>query len=177
MNLHLHLVVPCVKTDIYINNDTSLILYARRQQHPATGILPLRKIRDPFAGSENDNPIKVYNNEIEILSDSLYSTLKYPMVTGTEWSYTIAGYKTNKKYSGFENVSVPSGTISCMKVNVVYIYLPTATTYNFYSKFGLIKSDFIYNDIVFTNIINPDGAGTFDLTNENIVTSFNIPSN
>jgi len=160
----------------YINNDTSLILFARRQQGPPTGILPLKKIKNILSDPGNDYSNNVYKNELEFLGDSLYSTLKYPMSSGTEWSYIINGNTTTKKYSGFENVIVPAGTISCMKEIVTYSYSPTGIYYNYYSKFGLMKTYFLLNNFSVSTPTNPDGIGTVDLTQEVVVTSFNIPS-
>ena len=160
----------------YINNDTALILYARRQQHPAAGILPLRKIINGLKIQSADNQNRIYNNELEVLNDSLYSTLKYPMITGTEWSNTSGGVTVVKKYLGFENVTVPSGTISCMKKSDVYSISPSWIYYDYYSGSGLMKTYTFINDIVYTNVANPDGAGTFDLTGETVVTSFHISS-
>ena len=97
-------------------------------------------------------------------------------MTGTEWSFTITGITTQKKYLGFENVVTPYGIISCMKESVVYSYSPSWIFYNYYSKYGLIKSYYTLNDIVHTTIYSPDGDGTYDLTQETIVTSFNITS-
>ncbi|MDQ3020166.1 MAG: hypothetical protein M3R36_06320 [Bacteroidota bacterium] len=156
----------------YVNNDTAMILYARRQQGPASGILPLRKTNNVLNGTDDNNVNNLYNNEFEILNDSLYSTLKYPIVTGTEWSYTpTPGFTISKKYLGFENIAVPAGTISCMKENVVYSYEPTWLYDYYYSRFGLIKAYSFFNDITFIPI-----EGTYDLTGETVVTSFNIPS-
>lgn len=150
----------------YINNDTALILYSRRQPHPAAGMLPLRMAANIF--SERDHN----TNESEIFADSQYSTLKYPIVTGTEWSHTISGITTQKKYLGFENITVPSGMISCMKESVNYSYSPTGIFYNYYSKYGLLKSYSFLDDI---NLASPGGDATVDLTGETVITSYNIP--
>jgi hypothetical protein len=158
----------------YINNDTSLILFARRQQSPASGILPLRKIKNETMMHDYDNLNPELNNVLEIMVDTLYSTLKYPMITGTEWSNTFGEISDVKKYLGFENLTVPAGTISCMKVSDVYNISPSWIYYNYYSKSGLIKTFALLNDIVFTNVANPDGIGTYDLTGETAVTSYHI---
>lgn len=160
----------------YINNDTALILYASRRQSPAAGILPFRKIKNEMEIPDVDNKNNVYNNVLEIQSDSLYSTLKYPIVTGTEWSHANGGVSVVRKYLGFENVIVPAGTVSCVKKSTVYSVSLSGINYDYYSKSGLMKSYTFFNDIVVTNIANPDGIGTYDLTGETIVTSFIIPS-
>ncbi len=159
----------------YINNDTALILFAQRQQGPPSGILPLQTIKNILPDEDADNLNKVYNNEFEVLNDSLYSTLKYPMVTGTEWSYMINGITINKKYLGFENVTVPAGTISCMKESFIYSHSPSWVFYNYYSKFGLIKAYSSIDDLVFSTVTQPTGIGTIDWKQETAVTSFYIP--
>ncbi len=136
----------------YLNNDTALVLYARRQPHPASGILPLSLKRNNFTESDNYN-LNEYTNDLQIMSDSLYSTLKYPMNTGTEWSYVTNGFitiTTTKKYLGFENINVPAGTISCMKENIVNSYAPEWKYNNYYSRFGLIKNYTFIDDLAHT---------------------------
>lgn len=158
----------------YINNDTALILFAQRQPHPASGYLPLRKIKNGIVSSDLDKLNLVNNAELQVLTDSLTSTLKYPMKTGTTWSWTFENSTTFKKYLGFENVIVPAGTISCMKTELILPYLPEVRFYSYYSKSGLIKTHVFYNDI---NLVTPGGEATVDLTGETVVNSFHISAN
>jgi len=158
----------------YINNDTSLILYVQRQGN-RTGLLPLKKIRNPLIIPDNDNFISQNNLEQLAAGDYPYLTLKYPMVTGTEWvNEYFVGNVTNK-YLGFENITAADGIISCMKKQDIYSNFP-GTFYNYYSKYGLIKTYSYVNDITHTTVNNPDGDGTFDLTQESVITSYNIPA-
>lgn len=159
----------------YINNDTSLILYARRQT-PFSGFLPLGKVRNNFIDIDTDN-INEVGSEFEYMLDSLNSTLKYPISTGTEWTFASTTITTIKKYIGFENVSVPAGTISCMKINVILSYLQsTDRVYYYYSKFGLMKGYLSFNDLTVTTVTSPDGIGTIDQTTETVVSSYSITS-
>ncbi|MEO8665805.1 MAG: hypothetical protein ABI462_09935 [Ignavibacteria bacterium] len=162
----------------YINNDTSLILYASRQQGPPTGMLPLRKIK-LFPDVQNDNLPVVYDNKLEVQEDSLYSTLKYPMRTGTEWSYYFPSlnYSYTRKYLGFETIIISSGTFSCMKELTTISLLPNTSYFNYYSGTGLMKTRWFTDDNVHTTVFSPDGDGTYDITTEMKVTSYNIPEN
>ncbi|HMS33310.1 MAG TPA: hypothetical protein PKC91_04415 [Ignavibacteria bacterium] len=159
----------------YMNNDTALILYAQRQGN-GTGLFPLKKKRNEFT-PDSDNQNKLNSIELEIQEDSLHSTLKYPMVTGTEWSYNIFnGYSVTKKYLGFENVTIPSGTVSCVKESINYTFFTNGTYYNYFSKYGLLKSSSFFDDVTLSTVTGPDGIGTFDVREETEVTSYIIPA-
>jgi len=159
----------------YVNSDTAMILYAQRQGL-GTGLFPLKKTRNEFT-LNTDNLNYLNSTELDVPEDSLRITLKYPMVTGTEWSYMIlSGYSVTKKYLGFENVTIPSGTVSCMKESINYSNVANGTYYNYFSKYGLLMSSTFYNDIMLTTISNPDGIGTFDINQETVITSYNIPA-
>ncbi len=158
----------------YINNDTSLILYAQREGL-GSGLLPLKKIKTQLSNLEFDNLKSINYNELKVNGDILYSTLKYPMTTGTEWTNeNFFGYVT-KKYLGFENISSPDGIISCMKEQNSYSYF-LGTFYNYYSKYGLMKTYSFINDIDHTTVNSPDGDGTFDSKTEAVITGYHIPS-
>jgi len=158
----------------YINNDTSLILYAQRQGL-GHGLLPLKKIKNHLSNADYDNLISINNNELKFNGDILYSTLKYPMTTGTEWTNEYSFGNVTRKYLGFENINGPNGIISCMKEQYSYSFFP-GTYYNYYSKNGLMKTYSFINDIAHTTVNNPDGDGTFDSTTETVITGYFIPS-
>lgn len=158
----------------YINNDTSLILYAQRQGL-GHGLLPLKKIRNHISNADHDNLNNINNNELKINGDILYSTLKYPMTTGKQWTNEYSIGNIFKKYLGFENINGPNGIISCMKEQNIYSYFP-GTFYDYYSKHGLMKTYSFLNDITHTTVVSPDGDGTFDSTTEAVITSYFIPS-
>lgn len=163
----------------YLNNDTSLFLYARRQSGPAIGLLPLRKMKNTFFKTEGDNYENRKSLVLESLQDSLNSTLKYPITTGTEWTFTNTyGVTTIKKYIGFENVNVPAGTVSCMKLSSTILIHNTSIFdfFDYYSKYGLMKSYSFQDDITVSTVTNPDGIGTIDATDETVVSSYNITS-
>jgi len=158
----------------YINNDTSLILFASRYS-PASGLFPLNTIRNNIFQIESSNP-KTEDVISSYSIDTLFSTLKYPIITGQEWSY-FNGFNTiSRKYMGFENISVPAGTISCMKERTTYSSIPDDEIYNYYSKFGLMKRTQFINDISFSTIVNPAGIGIIDVNDDSEILSYNIPT-
>lgn len=160
----------------YINNDTALILYYARA-HPASGLFPLSIVRNSniissdFIGNFNLNSDEIVNS-----GEPLSSTLKYPIVTGTEWSHDNGNAVTTRNYTGFEIVTTPSVTTSCMKGKTTYSSIPNDPIYNYYSKFGLLKRTQYINDIEFSTITYPDGIGIIDINDESEILSFSIAS-
>jgi len=160
----------------YINNDSSLILFASRYS-PATGLFPLNTVRNnifPYVESSNFESKDL--NGFSNLIDTIFSTLKYPIITGKEWSYYNGAVTISRKYMGFENITVPAGIISCMKVRTTYSSIPDYPFYNYYSKFGLMKRTWYLNDIIFSTVTNPDGIGIIDLNDDSEILSYSIPT-
>lgn len=158
----------------YINNDTALILYASRSNGSGSGFLPLATPYKNLQVSDTNIPGEVQGNELRI-RDTLTSTLKYPMVSGTQWSESYDGIVTSKYYERFYNISFQTEVFSAMKVNIErnIPFLPRLTA--FYNRNGLITVSGTIENIMLTTISSPDGAGTYDLWIERTVTSFNIP--
>ena len=161
----------------YINNDTALILYYSHLNGPSFGI-PTNRININYSNIRYDNSKVIRSDNSVLETDSIQTVIKYPIVTGYEWNIFNAALKgdINEKYIGFENVNVPSGNISCMKLKTTYPFLITSPIYKYYSKFGLMKRKWFIDDNEHTSITNPDGDGTYDLTDETVVTSFHINS-
>lgn len=159
----------------YVNNDTSLYLYFSRSS-PANGLLPLNIVRNNF------NPLPdvsylPYGNEYNRINftDTIFSILKYPVITGKEWIYYNGFDTIIKKYEAFENVTVPAGTISCIKTTTSFSSLPSSSVINYYSKSGLMKKTWFLDDMTFSTITNPGGIGTIDVNDFSEILSFNIP--
>lgn len=159
----------------YINTDTSLFLLTSRS-HPASGLFPLNLVKNNFfTFAERSKFIPDDVNTFSNFSDSIFSVLKYPVVTGKEWTYSNEFGIILKKYSGFENITIPAGTISCMKTLTTYSSIPNNPVVNYYSKSGLMKRAWYLNDMVFSTIKNPEGIGTIDTNDDSEILSFNIP--
>lgn len=159
----------------YINNDTALILYTA-VSNPGNGLFPLSTIRNNnilssgISGFFSDNSGSSSNQ-----GNTLSSTLKYPIVPGTEWSFINGPTNLTRKYLDFENVNVPNGeTVSCMKEVTTYTSIPNDPIYNYYSKFGLMKRTQFVNDFLFSTISNPTGIGYIDINDVSEIQSYNI---
>jgi len=160
----------------YANNDTALLLIFSRS-HPASGLFPLNVINN-FIQTEDFYRHKIIDNiGYSIFYDTIPCYLKYPVVTGLEWYYSNPFGVTTRKYLGFEIVSVPAASISCMKERTIYSTVPEDPIYNYYSKFGLMKRTWFLNDEVYSTIWNPTGIGIIDINDVSEILSFNIPSN
>lgn len=140
----------------FINNDTALIIQSRRQNGPASGLLPMT----------------IYGG------DSSKSILKYPVVSGKQWIdfYSGSGVSITSKYINFENLIISNTTISCVKTSYTFSYI-NDPMYCYYSKSGMVKRSWVQNDIIFSTVTNPTGIGTIDIDDETIITEIFIPSN
>ncbi|MCB0729134.1 MAG: hypothetical protein KDD00_16830 [Ignavibacteriae bacterium] len=157
----------------YINTDTALFLFARRQNGPATGLLPLKPYRKNTEAFDNT----INNSGLNLLIDSLNITMKYPVVTGKEWTNYYSGGSNPLsviKYLSFEIDYGPQNPESGMKTQLNYSYYPDFPEYIFYTKHGLLKRTWSIDNVVFSTFSNPDGIGTFDLYDQTLVNSYNI---
>lgn len=161
----------------YINNDTAFILYTTRS-HPASGLFPLSIFKNTNILLSEVSRISTENsNDFSNAGDSLPSTLKYPVATGTEWSFTNEYATVTRKYLGFEIVPTSgSGNISCMKMKTTNSVFPDDPIYNYYSKFGLMKRTSSINDVTFSTASSPEGIGTIDINDDSEILSFGIVS-
>lgn len=159
----------------YVNNDTSLFLYYARF-HPATGLFPLNIVKSSnYPSADKIKFTLKHENTSSYFTDTVFSILKYPVISGKEWSYSNGFVTILKKYTGFENINFQAGTISCMKTTTAYSYLPNNPVINYYSKYGLMKRTWYQDDIVFSTMKNPDGIGTIDTNDDSEILSYNIP--
>ena len=56
-----------------------------------------------------------------------------------------------------------------LKESINYTNIANGTYYNYFSKYGLLKNSIFYNDIMLTTISDPDGIGTFDISQETVI--------
>ncbi|HMS33134.1 MAG TPA: hypothetical protein PKC91_03525 [Ignavibacteria bacterium] len=112
--------------------------------------------------------------------DPPIKVLKYPLTENTEWGIINYGTtKITKKYTDFENISVPAGNFYCIKVqrNVYYNSAIPDTNYFYYdyfSKYGMIKRDFLLKDILVSNN-NGDPIGYIDVKEEDFINFYILP--
>lgn len=162
----------------YINNDTALILfYSRMNTHLSSGFLPNSSVILNHLNANLDQFKPGNKQSFSSVTDSIQTVLKYPVIQGKEWNIYFEVFKQdiNKKYIGFENINTLAGVISCINLKTTYpSYINIDPIFQYYSKYGLMKRNWFIDDIAHTSITNPDGDGTFDRTDETIVTSFHI---
>ena len=114
-------------------------------------------------------------------NDSLYidnpptRALKYPVTVGTEWiAYYMQGTPwTTKKYLSFNIEYVGNMPVSTVKTDVRFQQFPELTGYDYYSKYGLIKRDYLLKDMIVTDsLANP--IGLVDMRDKVEIISYNI---
>ena len=127
----------------------------------------VNNLRFSFGGKTYNslNELKGNTNYDFISSDTntLYfdnppvTLLKYPVSQNTEWNFINYGTtRITKKYTAFENVTVPAGTFYCIKIKRDVYYNsstpdPNYFYYDYFSKDGMIKRDFTLKDILVSN--------------------------
>ena len=174
----------------YANHDSGLVRYG--YTYSGGGIsfpsCPSPKIKFMFNGN-------IYNNIKEIFiiygecfnpkysfADTVYlenppvNCIKYPIIIGTEWFFKRVSNNLyiHKKYLGFENILVNNSIISCVKTERKWFgFNSTDYLYDYHSKYGQMKRDYFFKDILALNEIG-DTIGFFDTRDIVNVTSFNV---
>jgi hypothetical protein len=171
----------------YANNDTALLLTAYNLG--ASPFTPGQQ-HNKIYFSSNGNYFECIHQLAEYFSagannifqtDSLYlqippdTALKYPVKTGVKWIYKFLppGDTITRKYTDFENISIGNNVISCIKTQVNFTYFSNAIAYNYFSKYGLVKSDYQFNDELVTNEFGQT-VGYVNIEEVHTVTSYNI---
>jgi hypothetical protein len=168
----------------YLNTDSALIVIAYNLGS-GSGILPKNQSKFYYkAGNNSYSSLYQLVNSIQLspsgnCSDTLIienpppHTLKYPIKKDKLWIYRYFGSDTIfKKYSNFENVVVGGTNISCMKTQVYWSSIDF-DSYDYYSKFGKLRSDFLAEDMIVTNEFGQP-IGLIDVRDLYNVTSFQI---
>lgn len=104
------------------------------------------------------------------------TVLKYPIRTNTQWLFkNISGISLlYKKYLDFENIWFNGRNISCIKIQRDWEAFNDDFLYDYISKFGQMKRDYLSKDLLVSTEHNPDGIGYVDLRDVYGVVSFNI---
>lgn len=116
------------------------------------------------------------SNDTFITESPVVVVLKYPVVKGTEWIFKDFGTSTlKKKYISFENYHLDTATISCIKTQRINSGNSDYVLYDYYSKYGQMKRDFLFKN---TQVRNQFGItiGYADYREAYGVNSFNIVS-
>lgn len=80
--------------------------------------------------------------------------LKYPIVTGKEWIFRAIGSTVfTKKYAGFENIHIDTAVYACMKVQRTLSNQSNYVLYDYVSKYGQVKRDYLFKNSQVTNML------------------------
>jgi hypothetical protein len=111
-----------------------------------------------------------------IQEDPVIVVLKYPVVRGTEWLFKDFGLSTiRKKYISFENYHLDTAVISCIKTQRIHSAHNEYVFYDYYSKYGQMKRDYLFKNALVTNQFGHT-IGYVDYRDVYTVTSFYIAS-
>lgn len=175
----------------YVNTDTALLCIASRV---STGIfsIPYRPAVENNAGFRMGdmnfkNPLELTafieqggnrggRLDSFVIENPPVISLKYPIVIGTEWvSKYIQGQPWSyKKYLSFTLLNVLGAQITCIKTERRIPLFNNSFLYDYYSKNGQVKRDYLFKDMSFTTKTMPTGAGFVDIRDVYNVTSISI---
>ena len=97
--------------------------------------------------------------------------LKYPIVTGKEWIFRALGSTVfTKKYTGFENIHIDTAVYACMKVQRTLSNQSNYILYDYVSKYGQVKRDYLFKNSQVTNMLGQT-IGYVDYRDVVLVTS------
>ena len=107
----------------------------------------LRDIVNDYSGFDNQTADSL------VLEDPPVECVKYPVLKGTQWVFkSIPGsYVFFKKYLNFENVTVGSQRISCVRTQRTRTGTNDLILYDFYSRFGQMKKDYTVKNVQVRN--------------------------
>jgi len=95
---------------------------------------------------------------IFIFDDPPVTAIKYPIVKNLEWNFiTVQTTQINKKYTDYENVILLGKSYYCIKIQRIWYFdnsttpAPNLIDYEYFSKEGMVKKDFLIKDIRITN--------------------------
>ncbi len=169
----------------YIQNDTALLQYAYSLTS-SSDIFPdnRRRLFFFFNGTKfstlEELLVKAEYNVCSELKDTLiYETpmpasLRYPVISSINWKYRDFQTNTiNKKYIGFENISIGFLNLSCIKTQIYWEPVNFFESFDYYSKHGKLKHTLYANDVIVTNELGLP-LGTIDIAEYTNVTSYHV---
>jgi hypothetical protein len=173
----------------YGSYDTALVCFATRGNTGGLGMpydklrgIKFRKNNTIFNTANEIFSMAGNNSSIPLVNDSLYVenppavSLKYPIVAGTEWvsKYSQGMPLFYKKYLSFNIEYMGLTPISCIKTQRIMPEYENTFFYEYYSKYGQIKRDYLFKDMSVTTVWMPDGAGYADIREMYTMLSYNI---
>jgi len=109
-------------------------------------------------------------------------SLKYPIKTGSQWTYRFPGKscRIDKKIISFENVQVPAGNFNCYKIQWLYdkdndnVWDDDIIFYDYICEKGLIKRSAFFENLIITGEQNPEPLALFSSKFELILTKLTL---
>lgn len=159
----------------YTQNEYSMVCYGYRGSTSAS--FPFRKLHD-----RSIYPTGLFSTGIENMaaSDTFMVinppviVLKYPVVKNTTWiTFNFGTSNISKKYISWENYHLDTATIACIKTQRIWSSEPDYVFYDYHSKYGQMKRDYLSRNKAFKNQ-NGFTIGFYDKREIYNVTSFNI---
>lgn len=115
-----------------------------------------------------------------VYDDPPVRVLLYPITLNTEWDFVTFGTtRITKKYTDFETVTVPAGSFYCAKIRRNWYYNSSAAdprfiSYDYFSKEGMIKRDFIIKDVAVSDTVGTP-IGLIDVKEEAEINLYTLP--
>ncbi len=177
--------------ELYKQTDTGLIRIAFFSDGANFGpYRPVNNFKFTLHGKSFNSPEELLKNseygfEMRdtnqlIFDDPPIKVLKYPVSQNNEWDFLNYGTtRITKKYTNYETVTVPAGTFYCIKIkrNIYYNSAapdPDYIYYDYFSKDGMIKRDFLLKDIMVSNNFGQT-IGYIDVKEEAFLNIYIIP--
>ncbi|KXK53153.1 MAG: hypothetical protein UZ05_CHB002001192 [Chlorobi bacterium OLB5] len=171
----------------YTQNEYSMICYGYRggtnvsfPYRPANGTIISSAGRSFSSLNELSSFAAGYTGLFSASGDTFINespiviVLKYPVTSGFQWLFKDFGtFTINKKYLAFENYHLDTSVISCIKTQRINSYNNDYVMYDYYSKYGQMKRDYLFRN---TQVKNEFGItiGYADFREVYMVTSFHI---
>ena len=159
----------------YTQNENSMVCYGFRGT--STPAFPFDKhgagipyaTALSFAGLDN-----LTASDTFIVLNPPVIVLKYPVVKNTQWiMFDLGSSNISKKYISWENYHLDTAVIACMKTQRIWSSNSDFVFYDYYSKYGQMKRDYLSRN---SAVKNQQGftIGYYDLREVYSVTSFII---
>ena len=127
--------------------------------------------------------------ETPIAADTIFTdetprkNLHYPIEAGVQWNHAEqgnnSGWRIDKKYIGWEFVSVPAGNFNCMKVRYLYDmdnddeWDSDIIFFDYIQANGLIKRSLLLTDLLMLSEIG-EPLGYVDFLEETVLTGYHL---
>ncbi len=171
----------------YTNSSNSMVCYGYRggtsasfpySVQPAIRFGTAGKLFSSFNELRNfvcgEQTVSSVLNDTFIVESPVTVVLKYTVIRGTEWIFKDFGSDhISKKYLSFENYHLDTSVISCIKTQRINTFNNDYILYDYYSKYGQMKKDYLFKNIQVHNQFG-NTIGYVDMRELYSVTSFSI---